>query len=413
MKALRFRRSVARYALLKLLGRVWRGAYASSLPPVSLRDLPAPQPPTPSWVRITPILAGVCGSDLATLCAKGSPYLAPITSMPFVLGHEVVGRVAEIGANVRRAAVGDRVVLRPALGCAVRGIDPPCDACRDGTDALCRNVTRGDISSGIQTGYCRDTGGAFAESLVAHDAQLYAVPDAVDDRAAVLIEPFACAIHAALRISPAPDDTILVIGCGAIGLLTIAALRATGCRARIVAAARHDHQRQHALGLGADELLDAGGDVARRYRSWAEALGAEVLPPVLGKPTVIGGADVVFDCVASSSSIDDGLRFTRGGGTLVLVGMPGVPRGVDFTPLWYKELTVRAAYAYGPDPWADGERDSFDIAIELMGTWGSTLAGLVGPPHRLEDYRRAFASALNTGRSRVVKTVFAPGDGKD
>lgn len=411
MKALQFRKSIPRYAMLKLLGRFWRGVYTSSLPPLSLCDVPAPPLPTQEWVRIAPRLAGICGSDLATLCAKGSPYLAPITSMPFVMGHEVVGLITEVGADVETINVGDRVVLHPALGCKVRGIDPLCSACREEADALCSNVTRGDISAGIQTGYCRDTGGAFAESFVAHASQVYRVPDAISDRAAVLIEPFSCAIHAALRVSPAPGETVLVIGCGAIGLLTIAALRATGCRSRIVAAARHDHQRQHALGLGADELVDPSGDVSRRYPIWADALNAEVLRPELGKPTVIGGANVVFDCVASSQSIDDGMRFTSSGGTFVLVGMPGIPRGVDFTPMWYKELTVRAAYAYGPEQWADKRRDTFELAIELMQVRNAQLGSLVGPPHPLEGYRRAFASALNTGRSRVVKTVFAVGLG--
>jgi threonine dehydrogenase-like Zn-dependent dehydrogenase len=331
--------------------------------------------------------------------------------MPFVLGHELVGAVTETGDAVTRVAVGDRIVLHPALGCTVRGIDPPCDACRDGRDALCRNVTRGVIASGIQTGYCKDTGGGFSDHLVAHESQLYKVPEGLPDAAAVLVEPFSCALHGVLRTSIRDSDRVLVIGAGAIGLLTVAALRATGCRARIVAVAKYDHQRQHALGLGADELLDSSGAVAARYAAWAKSLDADVLKPELGKPTVIGGADVVFDCVASSQSIDDGLRFTRAGGTFVLVGMPGVPRGVDWTPMWFKELTVHAAYAYGPERQADGTRDTFDVAIELMSTWGPNLARLVGPPFALTDFRAAFASALNTGQSRTVKTVFSVNEG--
>ena len=171
MKTLQYRRSITRYALLKLLGQRFPGICNSRVSPVALRDIPEPELPTPQWARVAPKLAGICGSDIATLCAKGSPYLAPITSMPFVLGHEVVGVVTEIGAEVERVKVGDRVVLHPALGCKVRGIDPPCAACREGKEALCRNVTTGDISAGIQTGYCRDTGGAFSESFVAHESQ--------------------------------------------------------------------------------------------------------------------------------------------------------------------------------------------------------------------------------------------------
>lgn len=408
MMALQYRKSVLRYGLIKLLGRRLPGVYTSALSPVGLREIPEPAFPTQQWVRIRPRLSGICGSDLATLCAKGSPYLAPMTSMPFVLGHEVVGVIQEIGGEVDGFAVGDRVVVRPALGCRVRGIEPLCSACADEHDALCRHVMRGNISAGIQTGYCRDTGGGWSESFVAHHSQLFAVPDSLSDQAAVLVEPFACAIHAVLRSGCKDDDTVLVMGCGAIGLLTIAALRATGSRARIVAVARHHHQKEHAKRLGADEILDSRGRVKDRYQRWAESLDAEVVDPELGKPAVIGGASIVFDCVANSGSLDDSIRFTRSGGRLILAGMPGIPSGVDWTPMWYKELSVRAAYAYGPERDDGGKlRDTFEVALELLDPWAGRLEPLVGDPFKLTDYRAAFRSALNTGASRVVKTVFA------
>ncbi len=407
MKALEFRRSIPRYAILKLFGSRFRRLCTSGIAPLALRDLPEPGFPTAHWVRIRPRLAGICGSDLATLCAKGSTYLAPVTSLPFVMGHELVGTITEVGGAVSRVRVGDRVVLHPALGCAARGIEPACAACREGRDALCRNVLRGDVSKGIQIGYCRDTGGGFSESLVAHESQVYVVPSEIEDRAAVLVEPLACALHGALRASVPAGETVLVIGAGAIGLLTVAALRATGCAARIVVAAKYDHQRRGAMMLGADALVDARGAVSARYANWAGALDAEVLKPELGKPAVLGGAATTFDCVASSDSIDDGLRFTRSGGTFVLVGMPGIPRGVDWTPMWFKELTVHAAYAYGPERLADGRRQTFDVAIDLMQTWGPKLATLVGEPFALRDYRAAFEAALNTSRRGSAKTVFA------
>jgi len=404
MKSLEFRKSIPRYVLLRLLRSRRLAPHLASL---ALRDLPPPPLPTANWLRIVPRMAGICGSDLATITAKGSPYLAPVTSMPFVMGHEVVGIVTEAGKDVRSVAVGDRVVIQPALGCAVRGISSPCEFCRDGREALCRNVSRGDISSGIQTGYCRDTGGGFSHGLIAHETQVFRVPAELDDRAAVLIEPFACAIHGALRSQPAPGQTALVIGCGGIGLLTIAALRATGCDARIVAVARYDHQRELARLFGATEIIGSPSSVKDRYTSWARTLDAEVLAPELGKPTVLGGADVTFDCVASSDTIDDGLRFTKSGGRFALVGMPGIPAGVDWTSMWFKELTVHAAYAYGPERRAGGTQPTFELAIELMRTWQDRLTKLVGPPFALDDYRAAFAAALNTGKSGFAKTVFA------
>ena len=135
-------------------------------------------------------------------------------------------------------------------------------------------------------------------------------------------------------------------------------------------------------------------------------LDAETLDPELGKPTVLGGASATFDCVASSQTIDDGLHFTKSAGTFVLVGMPGVPSGVDWTPLWFKELTIHAAYAYGPERYADGTRETFEIAIDLMRDWADRLMPLVGTPFELADHRAALACALNIGRSKAVKTVF-------
>lgn len=331
--------------------------------------------------------------------------------MPFVMGHELVGTVTEVGCDVSGVSVGDRVVLHPALGCRVRGIDPPCDVCEQGREALCRNVTRGDIAPGIQTGFCRDTGGGFGSSLVAHESQVYRVPASIPDEAAVLIEPFACALHGALRVNLTKSETALVIGCGSIGLLTIAALRACGCESRIVAIARYNHQRDLAKQFGADELLDGRGSLATQYKQLAKTLGAEVLPAELGKPMVIGGADATFDCVASSRSIDDGIRFTKSGGTMVLVGMPGIPAGVDWTPMWFKELTIQAAYAYGPESFGGRTCETFEMAIELMELWGGRLVKMVSQPFALSDYRAALRSALNTGQSGVAKTIFRVNDG--
>lgn len=407
MKALVYRRSIPRYALLKLLGPRFRRLYTCGVAPVSLKEIPDPRLPNESWLRIAPRLSGLCGSDLATICAKNSPYLAPVTSLPFVLGHELVGCVVEVGREVSGFAVGDRVVLHPALGCRARGIDPLCEPCTNGRDALCRNVTRGDISPGLQTGYCRDTGGGFGENLVAHQSQVYRVPDEIPDEAAVLAEPFACALHGALRVDLTEQDTALVLGCGSIGLLTIAALRASGCRARIVAAAKHDHQKEHARALGADEFLEVRGPTRKRFAAWAKVLDAEVLEPELGKPAVIGGASATFDCVASSQTIDDGLRFTRSAGSFVLVGMPGIPAGIDWTPLWFKELTIHAAYAYGPERYGDGTRETFEIAIDLLRDWSDKLIPLVGTPFELSQYRAALACALSAARTKAVKTVFA------
>ena len=329
MLALQYRKSVARYVWVKLLaGRFPRMLTA---PGAFLRmtQLPEPSLPTDEWVRVRPILSGICGSDVAALSGKGSIYLSAFTSFPFVPGHEVVGLVVETGGAVSEFAVGDRVVLEPALGCAVRGTGRAVRAVRcPGHYANCERVMEGDISSGIQTGYCRDTGGGWSGSFVAHRSQLYKVPDDVSDEAAVLAEPLSCAVHGVLEADVPDGAEVLVVGGGTIGLLTVAALARLAPSAGVTLAARYEYQRRLGAVLGADRVVEAGRGLASAL---AELSGASLLPLEIGKPAVVGGFDVTFECTGSGGGIEDAVRWTRARGKLVLSGMPD-PNKLDMTP---------------------------------------------------------------------------------
>jgi threonine dehydrogenase-like Zn-dependent dehydrogenase len=397
VKAIQYVRSIPRYLAVRALGRVWDRAAVSRLSSVRLTHIPPPRLPGPRWARVRPILSGVCGSDLATATATGSTYFAPLTSTPFVFGHEVVGEVVEIGSEVERVRVGERVALFPPLHCEVRGIDEKCAECRAGRLADCTNVTRGAIAPGIQTGYCRDTGGGWGEELVAHEVQLFGVPAGLSDRAAALVEPFACCVHAVLRARVPEGAQVLVLGAGAIGALTIAAIRAVARPARLVAVAKYPHQRGFAGTLGADVVMAAGRDMREEL---ASLFDAALYRPEIGPPTVLGGADVTFDCVGSGRTIDDAMRFTRPGGTVIVVGMPGMAEGVDWTSMWHKQLDVRGSYTSGPA--------TFERAIDLAAGLDDRLAPLVGATYPLESWRDALGSALDTGSSGVLKTAFQP-----
>ncbi len=112
----------------------------------------------------------------------------------------------------------------------------------------------------------------------------------------------------------------------------------------------------------------------------------------------MGGADICFDCVGSERTIDDALRFTRGSGSVILVGMPGIPRNIDWTAIWHKELMVKGSYTSEPA--------TFSRALELLVALKGNLAGIVGAKFPLKDYRAAVQCALKTGHSKVIKTVF-------
>jgi threonine dehydrogenase-like Zn-dependent dehydrogenase len=399
-------KSVPAWLLLKALGRRFPRLYTSRLSLTRLRDVDPPTLPGPRWVQVQPQLSGICGSDLATITAAGSPFFAPLTSFPFTFGHEVVGLVTEVGTGVRAVKLGDRVVIEPALHCGVRGIDPPCEPCTRGHYGNCMNVLRGDIAPGVQTGYCRATGGGWSASLVAQEIQLHRVPDPVPDEAAVLLEPFSCALHSvlqALALHSSTLENILLIGSGTMGLLTLAALKAVVAPARVFAWAKHRHQQELAAKLGADEVLPVARD---SYDVLCKRSGASLHQPELGGPTVLGGFDLVFDCVGSPRSLDDAIRFTRSRGMTVLVGMPGIPKGVDWTTIWYKELRVLGTYAYGMEDFHGERLRTFELALRLIADRRVDLAGLVTHKFSLADYRQAIQTALFTGPQRSVKTVF-------
>ncbi|MGH7557836.1 MAG: zinc-dependent alcohol dehydrogenase [Gemmatimonadota bacterium] len=411
MRAVQYVRSVPRYLAARYAGSRWPGLLDSRLSPVRLAEIDPPALPGPRWTRVRPLLSGICGSDLATVTAQGSTYFSPFVSTPFVLGHEIVGLVEEVGPEARRMAAGDRVVVHPPLHCRVRGLVDPCISCRAGDTAHCRRVTEGDLSAGIQTGYCRDTGGGWSSALVAHELQLWRVPDGVPDEAAVLIEPYSCCLHAVERAfeggadrdaaAAGPDRegptpaTALVIGCGSIGLLTIAALRASGFEGRVVAVAKYPHQAGAARELGADDVVPPENRPAL-----GAAIGAELHEPELGPPTAVGGADLTFDCVGSGGTLDEAMRFTRPRGAVIVVGMPGVPHGIDWTAMWHKELDVRGSYTCSDE--------TFGRAVEDVSAMAGRLAPLVTARFPLDEYGAAIRTALDAGRLGHVKIVFEP-----
>ena len=403
MQAIQYIKSVPRYLMVRLLGKRWKSLYTSGVSCIRLAEIDEPQLPTPDWAKIKTRLSGICGSDLATITAKGSPYFSPFTSCPFVLGHEVVGEIAEIGDGIKGYTAGDRVVIEPVLSCEIRGIEPACYQCRQGHFANCENITRGNISAGIQTGYCHDTGGGWSPYLLAHKNQIHRVPDSLSDEIAVLLEPFACALHGVLKANLRDTDEVLVIGAGTVGLLTIAAIRAIGKSNRILIVAKYRHQRQLANELGADEILPSDKSL---YTNFCGLTGAASYQPELGKPVLLGGVDVTFDCVASATTIDDALRFTRGQGRVILVGMPAIPKNIDWTSVWYKELKVSGAYTYGIEDYAGEEVRTFTLGIRLLEQMGDKLRPLIGKRFSLKEYRQAVQAAMSTGRSGAAKTVF-------
>ena len=166
---------------------------------------------------------------------------------------------------------------------------------RRGAHGRCDRVTTGHVSAGLQTGYCADTGGGWGKMFVAHRSQLHPVPDELSEQRAVLIEPLSCAVHTALRADVEPNADVVVIGAGTIGVLTLLALKELTKAGTIAVVAKHGRQREWAGAFGATEIVDpkeATNAIRRNTR-------AIKLKPERGASFLLGGADVVIDCVGS------------------------------------------------------------------------------------------------------------------
>ena len=375
MRALQIDRKLTKFAAARIAGAITPGKGAK-YGPVDLVDLSIPALPGPGWQVIKPRLSGICGSDLATIDGVASRYFEPIVSFPFVPGHEVVADTAD----------GTRVVIVPVLTCVTRGIAPPCAQCQAGRINLCERIAFGHLEPGLQSGFCTDTGGGWSTAMIAHDSQIVTVPDDFSDEMAVLIEPMACAVHAASRYRG--QDTV-VMGAGTVGLLTLAAITAIRDKDRsgpIVVTARYPHQKALAKTFGAD-VVCAPDELPRWVRSMTGAMAMN--------DQLTCGFDHIVDCVGSSESIDQALKVVAPGGDINLVGMPGKV-SVDMTGLWHREVAIRGCYAY--------QRPDFDAAIEVIRRFD--LGRLVSATYSLSDYREAIEHAASAGRRGAVKVAF-------
>jgi L-iditol 2-dehydrogenase len=403
MKAITFAAPIPTYLATLAAGRLSERFLVGPHACTRYTDTAAPALPGDRWVRVRTRMGGICGSDLNIVTLRASPSTSPFSSFPFVLGHELVGDVIEAGAAVRSVGAGDRIVANPLLCCEARAISPVCAACAAGDHGRCVNFTGGALPPGMLIGTTRGLGGGWGQEFVAHESQLLKVPASMRDEEAVLTEPFACSVRAVRNNLPGAGDRVLVVGAGSIGLLTTAAIRALAPAARVTVLARHTFQAEHAERFGAANVVRARGNYLKPL---ADAGGTKLVKPILGKPIGIGGFDLTFVCVDGARGMDDAMRFTRAGGTIVLIGNSGTMNGVDWTPLWLKELSVRGSVYYGAHHHLSPGRSDFAEAAELIATGKVNVRPLLTHTFPLADYRRALATAMDKRGEGSIKVAF-------
>ncbi|MGI8476825.1 MAG: zinc-dependent alcohol dehydrogenase, partial [Thermomicrobiales bacterium] len=274
-----------------------------------VRDVPKPEPRSgDALVRSERV--GICGSDLHAYHDKH-----PFVRLPVVPGHEVVGIVEALGAGATEVNVGDRVILEPNIVCG------ECEHCRSGRYNLCENLT--------VVGCVGPLDGAMADYFIA-PAQRFIVADPrLDLGQAAMVEPLATATHAVRVAGGTARKRVAVLGLGPIGLLTMQAAKAGGATV-IVATDLNPAKRERAAGLGADAVFDPkAADVVERMR---ERMG--------------GPADVVFDCVAFQSTMDQAIALAHKGGTVIVEGAPERDITVPFAITQDREIRVQGTAMY-------------------------------------------------------------------
>jgi threonine dehydrogenase-like Zn-dependent dehydrogenase len=208
-----------------------------------------------------------------------------------------------------------------------------------------------------------------------------------------------------LNTSPRKGEITVVIGAGTIGLATIAALKAAEPSCRIVAIAKYPFQGQLAQEIGAEFVVEAlQENVIERV---GELCGSRVYKLSGGGAILAGGVQTVYDTVTSASTLNQSLRMIRGRGTLVVLGLAGLPEGVDWSPIWAKEIAVKGSLCYGIEALHGKKARTFARAIDLLAKGKANLKPLYPRKFPLANYRQAFLAATSKKSTEIVKASFA------
>lgn len=317
----------------------------------------APEP-GPGQVLVEVSYCGICGSDLHF---RDVPELFPAGTVP---GHEFSGRIIAVGDRVRGWSAGNRVCVLPFGQCG------ECAACRAGNEQVCTHA----VSNGVGLGTGRP--GAYAGQVVVDARMLFSLPDSVDDRAGTLVEPLAVAVRAVDQAGVVPDEPVLVLGAGPIGLLTALVLRHRGVR-RTKVCSRNPARAQRAAALGLDTV----------------SIDEVALTPPADSPAC------VFDCAGTPASAQLAVQVLRPLGRLLLVGLSLTPLDLAAPAIVIKELQIRGVIAY--------RRAQFQAAIDMLAAGAIPVDDLITEVMPLAEAEAAF-QALTAPGSEKLKILLVP-----
>lgn len=396
MKALFFENKLPKVLALKAASKFNKLAALGRLSPTRYAEVPEPKLPNPRWLKVRNLACGLCGTDLHLIFMEMDPKIFP-AALPGIerkfLGHELVGEVVQVGSEAGDFRPGDRVAMRIDWpSCFQLEIDPPCPQCAAGNYMLCENLGRKKLPIDNQ-------GGGFSPFMVMHRTQPFKIPPELDADRALLLEPTASALHGVRKAEPRNGDRILVIGGGTIGLLTLAIVKALAPGADTALLGRYPFQTALAKAMGADEVLTETKDL---YQKLAARTGARYWRGYFGNEILLGGFDIIYDTVGSDHTFQQALRWTKGGGRLVLMGINFAPKALDYSPIWNQEIRVTGINCHATE--AGGET-SLTQAARLLADPKFPVAGVITHRFPMDEYKQAIEAFLDKKGSQAVKIV--------
>jgi threonine 3-dehydrogenase len=330
---------------------------ARAEPGIWMQDVPEPKVGH-NDVLIKVHRSAICGTDMHIY--NWDAWAQKSVPVPMAVGHEYAGEIVEIGSEVYGFKVGDRVSGEGHITCG------HCRNCRAGRRHLCRNTT----------GVGVNRPGAFAEYLTIPAANVFALPAAIDDEIASILDPLGNATHTALAFDLVGED-VLITGAGPIGIMAVAIARHCGAR-HVVITDVNDYRLQLAAKMGASRALNVGrSSLDEAIRD----LGMEE------------GFDVGFEMSGNASAFREMLRTMNHGGRISMLGIPSEETAIDWNQVIFKGLVLKGIYG----------REMFETWYKMASMLQSGLNVRPVITHRLgiRDYLEGF-KIMNSGKSGKI-----------
>jgi L-iditol 2-dehydrogenase len=331
---------------------------------LELKDVEIPKA-GPGEVVVRVRTALTCGTDLKTF-RRGHPKIP----MPTMFGHEFSGDIYQIGDGVTEFQVGDQVMSAPTAPCG------ECVYCTKGQDNLC-SLSMETMINGAYAEYVR---------IPAHIVRnnMFKKPAHLSYGEAAMLEPLSCVVYGMDQVSIGGDDTVLVIGAGAIGLMHLMVAKALGA-GRVIVAGRWENRLKVAKAMGADAVIDVDSESTfQRVRDLTDGIGA----------------DIVIECTGQLSVWEDAPDFVRKGGTVVLFGglPPGTRATFDTTRLHYDQITLKGVFHYS--------RAAVRKAYRLLADREVRVSDLITGTYPLSELKQVFDLLREKGQG--IKFAVVP-----